>query len=132
MNVTIEQTDFATAVHRLVVAHDFDLAIVGNRGYNDPDLSRRFSTGAITTGVNSGQYSNPEMDRLLDQARQTVDPQKQRPLLNRIQEIVNTDVPVVLLFYRDSIGAVNTKQLGGAVPRFLGVFRDSANWYLKP
>ena len=132
MNVTIEQTDFATAVHRLVVAHDFDLAIVGNRGYNDPDLSRRFSTGAITTGVNSGQYSNPEMDRLLDQARQTVDPRKQKPLLNRIQEIVNTDVPVVLLFYRDSIGAVNTKQLGGAVPRFLGVFRDSANWYLKP
>ena len=131
-NVTIEQTDFATAVHRLVVTHDFDLAIVGNRGYNDPDLSRRFSTGAITTGVNSGQYSNPEMDRLLDEARQTVDPRKQQPLLNRIQEIVNTDVPVVLLYYRDSIGAVNVKQLGGAVPRFLGVFRDAANWYARP
>ena len=133
LNIAIEQTDFATAVNRLIVAHDFDLSITQNRGFNDPDLSRRFSTAAISNGgVNAGQYSNPTLDQLLDQARHTVDAKQQLPILYKIQEIVTTDVPVILLYYRDSIGAVNTKQLGGAVPRFGGVFRDAANWYRKP
>ena len=37
-NVAIEQTDFATAVNRLLITHDFDLAIASNRGFNDSDL----------------------------------------------------------------------------------------------
>jgi len=132
-NVMIEQTDFATAVHRLLVTHEFDLSIVQNRGFNDPDLSRRFSTAAIANGgVNASQYSNPALDQLLDQARHTVDPKQQLPLSYKIQATVTNDLPVILLYYRDSIGAVNTKQVGGAIPHFGGVFRDAANWYRKP
>ncbi len=126
----IEQTDFATMVVRQRT-HDFDVAVSINRGFNNPDLSRRFSTNAITSGVNYGQYSNPELDRLLDQARETPVLSQATPSLDKIQEILNRDVPVLLLYYRDSIGAVNTKQLGGAIPRFGGVHRDMADWYLK-
>ena len=111
--------------------HDFDLAVSINRGFNNPDLSRRFSTDAITSGVNYGQYSNPELDRALDQARETPVLTQAIPALDKIQEILNRDVPILLLYYRDSIGAVNTKQLGGAIPHFGGVHRDMADWYLK-
>jgi len=131
-NVVSEQIDAATSVTRMAVAHDFDLVIGLNRGFNDPDLSRRFSTGGIKTGVNFGQYGNPALDQLLDQARHTVGLKPQLPLLYKIQETINTDVPVLLLYYRDSIGAVNVKQIGGAVPRFGGVHEDMANWYRKP
>lgn len=61
-----------------------------------------------------------------------MDPKQQLPILDKIQEIVTTELPVILLYYRDSIGAVNTTQVGGAIPRFGGVFRDAANWYRKP
>jgi peptide/nickel transport system substrate-binding protein len=131
LNVVIEQMDFPTAVGRLLRTRDYDLAIVQNRGFNNPDLSRRFHTSGIATGVNAGQYANPEMDRLLEQARTTVDFKDQKPLLFKVQELAMRDLPVFLLYYRDSIGAVNTQQLGGAVPRFGGVHKDMANWYRK-
>lgn len=128
MNVSIELADYATSVSRLDGTHDFDLGLEDNRGFNNPDLSRRFHTGGA---LNAGQYSNPELDQLIDQARQLVVLRQQLPVLTKIQQIINQDVPTVMLYYADSIGAVNVGQLGGAVPRFGGMFRDMANWYRR-
>ena len=130
-NVVVEQVDAATSVTRMARAHDFDLGIGLNRGFNDPDLTRRFGAAGIATGVNYGQYTNPALEQALDQLRHTVAVKDQLPIAYKVQEFINADVPVLLLYYRDSIGAVNIRQLGGAVPRFGGVHEDMANWYRK-
>jgi len=36
-----------------------------------------------------------------------------------------------MTYYRDSIGAVNTKRLANAVPKYLGIHRNMAEWSLK-
>jgi peptide/nickel transport system substrate-binding protein len=131
INAKIERTDFATMVNRLTRTHTFDLALAQNRGFNNLDLSRRFHTKMLDAGVNSGGYSNPELDKLMEEARSKVRFEEQKPLTDRIQRIINQDVPTVMLYYRDSIGAVNTKRLGGAVPRYRGVHRTMAEWFLK-
>ena len=131
INAEIERVDFATSVARTTKEHRFDLAITQNRGFNNLDLSRRFATNMYDAGVNSAGYSNPELDRIMVEARSKVKPEDQKPLTDQIQRIINNDVPTVMIYYRDSIGAVNTKKLDGAVPHYRGVHRTMADWSLK-
>jgi peptide/nickel transport system substrate-binding protein len=131
INAQIERTDFATSVARLTRQHTFDLAITQNRGFNNLDLSRRFHTNMYDAGVNAGGYSNPDLDRIMGEARGKAKFDEQKPLTDQIQRTINQDAPTVMMYYRDSIGAVNTKKLDGAVPRYLGIHRTMANWSPK-
>ena len=45
VDVSIELADYATSISRMYGSHDFDLGLGDNRGFNNPDLSRRFHTG---------------------------------------------------------------------------------------
>ena len=53
VDVSIELADYATSISRMYGSHDFDLGLGDNRGFNNPDLSRRFHTGGA---LNPGQY----------------------------------------------------------------------------
>ena len=68
----------------------------------DPDVTTRFHTKAITAqggrGSNNAQYSNPEVDALLEQGSSTFDPEARRPIYMRVQEIVRDELPFLPLF----------------------------------
>lgn len=131
INAQLEQTDFATSVARLTQQHKFDLALTQNRGYNNLDVSRRFASRMYDAGVNSSGYANPALDTLMTDARSKARFEDQKPLTDQIQQTINADVPTVMMYYRDSIGAVNSKQLSGATPRYRGVQRTMADWVRK-
>jgi peptide/nickel transport system substrate-binding protein len=127
----IDRTDFATMVNRLTQTHNFDLSVAENRGFNNLDLSRRFASNMYSAGVNASGYANPQLDEIMNEARAQVTFDKQKPYTDQIQQILNDDAPVLLTYYRDSIGAVNTQKLAGATPHYLGAHRDIATWYLR-
>ena len=52
---------------------------------------------------NRSRYSNPELDKLLDEAVNTFDRQRGRELYVKIQEIVSRDVPIFPLWYQSNI-----------------------------
>ena len=81
--------------------------------------------------MNAGSYSNPELDQAMAEARTKTTAAEQKPLTDKIQQIINQDAVTVMMYFRDSIGAVNTKKLDGAVPKYLGVHRTMQNWSLK-
>ena len=54
-------------------------------------------------------YSNPEVDRLLDLARDTLDPQEKKDALRQVHAIIHTDVPMVFLWTLDSYSAMSTR-----------------------
>jgi peptide/nickel transport system substrate-binding protein len=64
---------------------------------NDPDtlpfLTLRTDALPESGGFNSGYYSNPEIDRLLLQARQATDRDTRADLYRQIQRIVRDDAP---------------------------------------
>jgi ABC-type transport system substrate-binding protein len=66
-----------------------------------------FATSEIPTQTrtsrNRSRYSNPELDKLLDEAVNTFDRQRGRELYTKIQEIVSRDVPVIPLWYLSNI-----------------------------
>jgi len=64
---------------------------------NDPDtlpfLTLRTGAFPAEGGFNSGYYSNPEVDRLLEQARRSTDRDERARLYYEMQEIVHEDAP---------------------------------------
>jgi peptide/nickel transport system substrate-binding protein len=77
-------------------------------GNQDPIFYKDlFATSEIPTQTrtsrNRSRYSNPELDKLLDEAVNTFDRQRGRELYTKIQEIVSRDVPVIPLWYLSNI-----------------------------
>ena len=64
---------------------------------NDPDtvpyLTLRTDAQPENGGFNSGYYSNPEVDKLLDQARTSTDQAERGRLYGEVQQIVHDDAP---------------------------------------
>jgi peptide/nickel transport system substrate-binding protein len=73
---------------------------------------------ANSPGENAERYSNPEMDRLLDEADRAVDEAKRRAIYNRIQEIQHRDVPIIFLFWFVNNNAVAANVQGYDVSTF--------------
>jgi peptide/nickel transport system substrate-binding protein len=64
---------------------------------NDPDtlpyLALRSEAFPDNGGFNSGYYSNPEVDRLLEAARRSTDQDERAELYKEMQAIVHEDAP---------------------------------------
>jgi len=73
---------------------------------------------ASAPGENDERYSNPEMDRLLDEADRTVDEAKRHAIYNRIQELEFRDVPIIFLFWLVNNTAVTSNVQGYDVTTF--------------
>ena len=77
-------------------------------GNQDPIFYKDlFATSEIPTQTrpsrNRSRYSNPELDKLLDEAVNTFDRQRGRELYVQIQDIVSRDVPIFPLWYQSNI-----------------------------
>lgn len=77
-------------------------------GNQDPIFYKDlFATSEIPTQTrpsrNRSRYSNPELDKLLDEAVNTFDRTKARDLYVKIQEIISRDVPILPLWYESNI-----------------------------
>jgi peptide/nickel transport system substrate-binding protein len=80
----------------------------------DPDILRRVfhSKQAPPAGFNRGRYSNPEVDRLLDEAAASEDQARRLELYADVQRIVAREVPYVSLWYKTNV-AIAQRGLAG-------------------
>ena len=77
-------------------------------GNQDPIFYKDlFATSEIPTQTrpsrNRSRYSNPELDKLLEEAVNTFDRVRAKDLYRQIQDIVSRDVPVFPLWYQSNI-----------------------------
>jgi peptide/nickel transport system substrate-binding protein len=96
---------------------DWDAAMKSNNTIvtGDPlyEFNRLFLTGG---GDNVGQYSNPQLDAIVDQMRTELDPAKEQDLSMQVQQIVKDDVPVVFLVALPITTAYRKGKVIGYVP----------------
>ena len=96
---------------------------------NDPDtlpfLALRTDAMPDKGGFNSGYYSNPKVDQLLDEARKTTDQAKRGKLYEQVQKIVHDDAPWAFIANWKQ-NAVSTAQVQGfeLEPSFLLILKD--------
>ena len=87
-------------------AFQFDCMMHFSQLFPDPDLINYFGTGKRN---NYFGYSNPEVDKLLEQGRATTDQQKRAAAYKKFQEIVAEDVPVVFFYHPQELDVINRR-----------------------
>ncbi|MBM7047010.1 MULTISPECIES: ABC transporter substrate-binding protein [Rhizobium] len=111
-DVTLKTTEFATLLDAQT-AGNYQLSRSDWSGRSDPDgnIQQFVTTGA---GLNDSKYSNPEVDKLLLEARQSQDSAVRKQKYDAAEAILNEDLPIIFLGHQAWIWAYNKKVTGFA------------------
>lgn len=119
-NISIRSTEFATLLSENK-AGNFDMSTQGWSGRIDPDAN--IHPFVHTTGANNDQkYSNPEVDALLDKARQEPDPAERKKLYDQTTVILQQDLPLIYLYHISYLFTLRDG-IEGFVPYADGIIR---------
>lgn len=77
---------------------------------------------------NSTRYSNPEVDKLLAEARNLIDQSARKPLYQKAQQIISDDLPYLPLFFSLEFAAMRSNVRGHVwiadeIPRFRDMWK---------
>ena len=102
----IRRFEFAT-LYSDVLKGSFQLYSLRWVGYSnqDPDIFEDafHSASFPPKRANRGRYSNPEVDRLVEEGRRTVDQQRRKQIYAEVQSILARDLPYINLWYMDNV-----------------------------
>jgi len=116
----------ATQAIKSAFAHDYQAMAFRWAGGTDPDKNvyQFFRTGGAINLVN---YSDPEMDKLLDAGRSTVDPAARLKIYREISNKLANDLPYLFLTYFENIALAGPSVRGlASVPD--GLLRLGPVW----
>jgi peptide/nickel transport system substrate-binding protein len=85
----------------------------------DPDVYnyKEFDSKFIGQGYwNLASYSNPEVDKLLEEGRTTFDKDERKKIYQQFQSIIADDQPTVFIAFSNNVYAINDK-ITGIKPR---------------
>ena len=109
-------------------AQNFEASLVGWSGRIDPDgnMYSWFHTGG---GNNDGRYSNPDVDKALEDARTTTDQAKRKALYDQAQKLLVMDAAYVFINHPPTTQVSSNKVHGYVLypdnmPRFVTVWKS--------
>ena len=110
ITITLTAKEFATMLADQA-AGDFQASQVGWSGRIDPDGN---IFGFVTTdaGFNDGKFSDPELDRILTEARSVSDEAKRKELYHQANEILQAQMPLFYLYNEAWLYGVSNKVEG--------------------
>ncbi|MGF1546542.1 MAG: peptide-binding protein [Thiotrichales bacterium] len=116
----------------LLKKKDFDAITLGWTGGVESDLYQIFhSSQTKTNGDNFISYANPELDKLIEQARGTVDEERRMPLWHAAERILYEDQPYTWLMRRKSLIFIDTRMQNVEVTRLgLNLGDKPVSWYV--
>lgn len=120
IELSLRPTEFAS-MQKEAIAGNFDAMIIGWSGRVDPD-GNIYSFLTTKGGLNDGRYSNPEVDRLLGEARSVNDLATRQKLYEQVQTIVQDELPQVNIYFQPWPFAAK-KSIKGFVPYPDGMIR---------
>ena len=106
----IRLIEFATSFKQ-AQAGEFQIFQINWSGRIDPD-GNSYVFLHTTAPQNDGGYSNPEADRLMEDARLTADAAQRKALYEKLTKIVLNDEPIIYLYHRKLLIA-HSKKLEG-------------------
>lgn len=110
IKVNIRTLEWTTLIHQFIDKRRFEAVILGWSTGPDPDLYDIFhSSKTVSPGLNFVGYANPELDRLLEQGRYTLDVKKRKKIYFKVQEILAEDQPYTFLYIPMSLEAISSR-----------------------
>ena len=122
-------------VQNFLIPRAFDAVLYGwDTGY-DPDCYPAWHSSQINeNGFNFASYANPQIDKLLEEARQTNDNARRLELYRQFQERFGDEIPSLLLYYPSYTYAVNKNVKGielGVLFNPSSRFTNVKDWYIN-
>lgn len=110
VELELRQEELATYLKRIFTTRDWDTKTYGTGSETDPALGiqRFYHSDAIAIGVpfsNPTHYHTPETDRLFDEAAVEPDRARRKALYDRVQHIVQTDLPLIPILFPSTVEA---------------------------
>jgi peptide/nickel transport system substrate-binding protein len=99
IDVEIKGEEASTAQNRMFVSYDYDMGLPGEFVGTGPDpaagVRAWYHSTVIGAGIynNGARYSNPQVDKLLDDAQNEPDTAKRKVMLGEMVKIVTTELP---------------------------------------
>lgn len=109
---------------------NFDMMAMGWGGGDVEDDPKQIwhSTSAGKGGSNYISYNNPEVDKLIDQARAELDKNKRKELFKKVYGAIADDVPYVFMFNRKYEYYANSAKMKKAAETFKYNFGYRSWW----
>lgn len=118
--ISVRTSEFATMLAENK-AGNFEISAQGWSGRIDPDAN--IHPFVHTTGSNNDpKYSNPEIDAILDKARQEPDPAERKKLYDQSTEILQKELPLIYLYHLKYITTLRAG-IEGFAPYADGIIR---------
>lgn len=132
IKTSIRTIEWASFISRFIKTGDFEAVVLGWSLGLEPDQYNIWHSSQQGPGqFNFIGYSNPEVDRLLEQGRLELDPDKRMHLYHRFAEILLEDSPVVYLYAGYGLQAVHKRVKGIPDPAPLaGIGHNAHEWYI--
>jgi len=132
IDASVRPLEFNTLVGDLMSAdRNFDAALMGWSSDFKVNVRESFHSSALDGPFQSAQYTNPEVDRLIEQGETLVDRDEARPVHRRLQEIMRDEQPWGFLYYFPDL-YVAREELKGVDMDIRGTFATAPDWWLDP
>jgi peptide/nickel transport system substrate-binding protein len=89
INILLDEVELGTFIANVILPGNFDLAFFPNLPYDEPDRPLSFYHTRGVTGVgNWNNYTNPEIDKLIDAQESEFDEEKRIKLIVDVQRLI--------------------------------------------
>ncbi|HXI02221.1 MAG TPA: ABC transporter substrate-binding protein [Candidatus Saccharimonadales bacterium] len=131
VRVGLQGLDFPSLRER-VRGHSFDAAVYRWTMDVDPDPYDFFHSSQAESGQNYGGYSNPEVDRLSEEGRRTLDLAGRAAIYHDLEKILREEQPYTFISHPTTALAVSRRLRGIEVgPRgFWGWYPAPLRWWI--
>ncbi|MBI5696384.1 MAG: peptide-binding protein [Nitrospirae bacterium] len=128
VSVKLNTLEWQALLHDFIDKRKFEAIILGWALSRDPDsYDMWYSTKTKEGEFNFVGYSNPEVDRLLIEGRQTFDIKKRTEIYRKIHAILADDVPYTFLYVPDALPVLH-KRFKGVKKEPLGIWYNFKDW----
>ncbi|HYG60863.1 MAG TPA: peptide-binding protein [Symbiobacteriaceae bacterium] len=135
IELNIDLVELSVFQGKVLPTGNFDMVLNRLNLNIDPDPYSYFHSSqgqknakGTFVGFNTAQYSNPEVDRLLEEGRRTIDQAQRKEIYAKYQQVIAEDVPWLVMFNYKSTYAIK-KNVQGVVMSPIGPTKGRV-WYM--
>ncbi|NPA64884.1 MAG: peptide ABC transporter substrate-binding protein [Epsilonproteobacteria bacterium] len=131
VKVKIKAMEWQAFLNTVVMPRRFETVLLGWGLGLTPDAYSIWHSKADTKGgFNFVGYSNPKVDRLIEEAETTIDRRRLARIFQEIFALIVADRPYIFLYIPNSITAVN-RSIKNVHPSIVGIWHNAIDW-IKP